>query len=144
MIRRAFSRASNTCLPHGVLYSGSAILPDPVTGQGTSPDSCLSIPQGGSRPNVNPFGVRCMESGAVISPRQGLGRMPAYWNAQMLPYIGVIQTLQYQSSQGNTPLATDKAEVDSSFLRSVGRVIPSNPSTPPESLPAVWLSSSKW
>ena len=32
--------------------------------------------------------------------------------------IGLIQTPQCQSSQGNTPSATDKAEVDSSFLTS--------------------------
>ena len=71
---------------HGVLYPGSAILPHLVTGLGRSADPRLSVPQGGSSPNLNPFGLRCLESGTAISSRQGLGKMPAYWNARGLPY----------------------------------------------------------
>ena len=105
-------KASNTCLCHGVLNPGSAILPDLVAEPGTSADPRLS---GGSSQNFNPFCVRRLESGTVISPRQGLGRMPAYWNVQGLPY-GLIQTPRCQSSQCNILSATDKAEVVSNFL----------------------------
>ena len=67
-------------------------------------------PLSGSSFNFNPLGVRCLESGTAISPRQGLGRIPAYWNVRGLPYQP--DTNPYVP---DITLATDKAEVDSSF-----------------------------
>ena len=70
-------------------------------------------PLGSSSLNFNPLGVRRLKSGTAISPRQGLGRIPAYWN---------VRGLSYQPDTNlyvpDITSATDKAEIVSSFLTS--------------------------
>ena len=114
---RCRPRAPNTCLRNGVRYPGSAILPDPVTGPGTSADPISVSPRVAAAPISTPLVLDAWR--VALQSHTDMGWVECLLTGMREGFrIGLMQTRQCQSSQGNTPSATDKAEVVSSFLTS--------------------------